>query len=405
MSEQVADLQAFTAALSAAVTMKDVARTLFEQGLQRFGASGVGIVWMMNPGRLELVFAHGLTEAEFRRLDDAAAAGQRLPIRDAILTRKPVWLDSPEEIRARYPVLEPLRAERGDHGCAVVPLVIGDWSPGIIGFTFKGARQLAAEERTFIEVMAQLAAQAFERARLYDAEQEARQTAEHAKRVQQRLMAVVGHDLQTPLGSIVMATSMLLKEGGGTPEQRSMLQRIARSANRMAALLRDLVDFGRTQQGLGIAIAPTQVDVGELVRDALVEFETPGSALPVSLAVRGPVILRADPSRLAQIVSNLVGNALRHGKDAPVKVEVRGDAKGVQLSVHNDGPVIEPALLPHLFEPFRKGDSADGRGEGLGLYIVEQIARAHGGRVETRSDASAGTTFTVSLPRERGAAA
>lgn len=392
MPERVKNLQAFTAALSAAVTMKDVARVLFEEGLEQLGVSGVGIVWMMNPGQLELVFAHGLTEAEFRTLDAAAAAGEHLPIRDAILSRKPVWLDSPEEIRARYPVLEPLRVARDEYGCGVVPLVIGDWCPGVIGFTFKGERRLEAAERGFIEVIANLAAHAFERARLYDA-------AQHARLVQERLMAVVGHDLKTPLGSIMMMAGALLKGADTTPAQRSMLQRIERSAHRISALVRDLVDFGRAQQGIGIALALEEVDVSEVVKHALLEFEGPDLALPISFDQRGPVTLRVDPSRVAQVVSNLVGNALRHGHASAVRVEVRGDSHGITLSVHNHGPAIAPDLLPHLFEAFRKGNTADRRGEGMGLYIVDQIARAHGGGVQVRSDEAAGTTFTVLFPR------
>ena len=95
---RVSRLQDFTAALSSAATMKDVARVLFEQGLEQLGAKALGIVWMMRPGELQLVFGHGVSEPEFRFLDAAARAGKRLPIRDAILGRRAVWLESPDEI-------------------------------------------------------------------------------------------------------------------------------------------------------------------------------------------------------------------------------------------------------------------------------------------------------------------
>ncbi len=201
-ASRVARLQAFTCALSSAVTMKDVARVLFEQGLEQFGAKAVGIVWRMRPKSLELVFGHGVSEPEFRFLDAAARAGERLPIRDAIVARGAVWLESAEAIRARYPVLETLRARRGESGCAVVPLVVGDHCPGVIGFTFAEGRRLAPAERAFVEALAQLSAQAFHRARLFEAEQDARREAERVGRLQEQLMAVVGHDLRTPLSAI-----------------------------------------------------------------------------------------------------------------------------------------------------------------------------------------------------------
>jgi signal transduction histidine kinase len=127
----------------------------------------------------------------------------------------------------------------------------------------------------------------------------------------------------------------------------------------------------------------------------------------VSLAVHGDAALECDGERLAQVVSNLVGNALQHGAPAQVRVEVAGEAREVRLSVQNGGPPIPPALLPHVFEPFRHG--AEPRSServartGLGLFIVREIVTAHGGTVEVASDAASGTTFTVRLPRRPGA--
>jgi signal transduction histidine kinase len=112
-----------------------------------------------------------------------------------------------------------------------------------------------------------------------------------------------------------------------------------------------------------------------------------------------------DPARVAQVVENLVSNAFKYGAaDAPVVVRTVGDDRRVRLEVHNRGNPIDPALLPHIFEPMRQGRRAGGvggaGGVGLGLYIVDHVVRAHGGTVEVRSTADDGTTFIVTLPRE-----
>jgi signal transduction histidine kinase len=386
--------------------MADVARILFEQGLGAFGAKAIGIVWMMRPGRLELVFGEGVTEEEFRELDAAARAGERLPIRDAILGRRSVWLETAEQIRKEYPVLEPLRARRGESGFAIVPLVVGATCPGVIGFTFDRPSPFSGPERSYIETLASVSAQAFERARLFEAEQEARLEAERIGKLQHQLMAVVGHDLRTPLSAILVASKLLAQRGGLAAEQESVVRRITASAARMSVIIRDLVDFGRVRQGLGLAVHKVQADVADVVRSALLELGEAEQGR-LSFTVHGDAAAECDPARLAQVVSNLVGNALEHGGSGAVRVEVRGEPGEVRLVVTNFGPPIPPELLPHLFEPFRQGD--DPRqprpgSTGLGLFIVREIVNAHRGTVGVESDAEGGTSFTVRLPRGGGGA-
>jgi signal transduction histidine kinase len=399
----VSRLQRFTAAVSSAVRMSDVARVLFEQGLEQFGAKAVGIVWMMRPGALDLVFGHGVTAAEFAMLDAAARAGERLPIRDAILGRRSVWLESPEQIRAQYPVLETLRASRGESGFAIVPLVVGARCPGVIGFTFDRGSPFSEAERSFVDTLARVSAQAFERARLFEAEQAARLEAERIGNLQQQLMAIVGHDLRTPLSSVLVSSEFLAVRGGLNADQERMVRRITASASRMSGIIRDLVDFGRVRQGLGLALNEERVDLAEVARAALLELGEPEQGR-ASFVARGDTTIECDRGRMLQVASNLVGNALRHGGSGTVRVEVAGNAAEVVLSVHNDGPRIDPELLPHVFEPFRQGadPGASLGGTGLGLFIVREIVTAHGGTVAVASDATSGTTFTVRLPRDRG---
>jgi signal transduction histidine kinase len=407
-TERVSRLQDFTAALSSAVTMKDVARVLFEQGLGQFGAKAVGIVWMMRPGSLQLVFGQGVSEPEFRFLDEAARAGERLPIRDAILARRAVWLESPDEIRARYPVLESLRARRGESGCAVVPLVVGDRCPGVIGFTFAQGHRLSSAERSFVEALAQLSAQAFHRARLFEGEQEQRCGAERIGQLQEQLMAIVSHDLRTPLSAIRLGAGLLLQRGGLSPTQVAALDRIGSSAARMSAIVSDLLDLSRSRLGLGIGVRCAPVDLAELARSALSEFGGPDQEGRISLAVVGDTMLEGDEARLLQVISNLLGNALQHGAGEPVLVTIEGREAEVRLAVHNGGPPIPAGALPHIFEPFTQGGGIRPRqvqpgSMGLGLFIVREVVLAHGGSVVASSHEGLGTTFEIVLPRRPAA--
>ena len=407
---RVGRLQEITAALSSAVTMKDVAHVLFASSVEQLGARAAGIVWMVRPGKFELVYGHGVSEAEFRLLDEAARRGERLPIGDAIVSRRPIWLESPDEIRARYPVLEPLRAGRGEGALAVVPLVVGSRCTGIIGFTFAQPRAVAPSERAFIEAVAQLAAQAFERARLFEAErgeraraamaeEEAKQTA----RVQEQLMAVVGHDLRTPLSAIVMGSQLMARRGGLAPEQARVLSRIQHSAQRSTYIIRDLLDYSRSRRGLALPIHKQRIRVADVCERTVLEDREVHRDVEITLTHDGDTTLDADAARVAQVVSNLVGNAIQHGRGAAVGVAAHGREDEVVIEVHNEGPPIPPAALPWIFEPFHR-DATDDAGAqagsvGLGLFIVREIVTAHGGRVEVSSDPERGTTFAVHLPR------
>jgi signal transduction histidine kinase len=139
-------------------------------------------------------------------------------------------------------------------------------------------------------------------------------------------------------------------------------------------------------------------------RRALVEFEERDRLdRRLSLITDGDLVLEADEGRLGQVFSNVIGNALQHGGGKQVEVGASGRGAELVVTVHNDGPPIEPAELPHIFEPFWRGAPAHQAREngsiGLGLFIVSEIVKAHGGTVEVRSEAGSGTTFTVRLPR------
>lgn len=211
---------------------------------------------------------------------------------------------------------------------------------------------------------------------------------------QERLVAVVSHDLRNPLNAITVTAEHLRLDA---PERQSKgLSRIVASARRMQSMIQDLLDFARARHGAGLPIQLQPVRLGDICRSAIEEVRTAKPNGTVLLDVTGDDSASLDPARVEQVVTNLVTNALTHGADAPVKVMVTEDGTNVRLDVKNQGVPIRQHLVPALFEPFRSGDAPGS--VGLGLFIVSEIARAHGGSVSVRSS-EVGTIFTVLFPK------
>lgn len=232
-----------------------------------------------------------------------------------------------------------------------------------------------------------------------------RRANETAAILRERLLAIVGHDLRNPLSAITMGTAALARKQGLDPSVDALIRRIDRSAQRMARLIAQLLDFARIQQGMALAVERVPTKVDEVVRQVVEECQLANPEAEVRLELEGPAPAEADPDRLAEVVSNLVGNALQHGQ-GPITVRVRERGpERLTIEVHSRGPAIAHDVVPQLFDPYargsEKGPCRTGGGLGLGLYIAREIVHGHGGRIEVRSSAQEGNTFTVVLPRRR----
>ena len=222
-----------------------------------------------------------------------------------------------------------------------------------------------------------------------------------ALRVNEMFMAVLSHDLRTPLMSITAAATVIKRQPD--PEKASaMADRVLSSSQRMARMIEDLLDVTRIRQAGGLALKLGAADMQAIVQRTLEEVQTgfPGRAIESTL--QGNLAGVWDSERLSQVVTNIVGNALHHGSaDRPVRVVADGTRPQVVTVSVSNGGTIAPELLPHLFNPFRGGERAPGRnqGLGLGLYIAHQIVRAHRGSIAVQSQDGT-TCFTVELPRE-----
>ncbi|HXN83903.1 MAG TPA: HAMP domain-containing sensor histidine kinase [Myxococcales bacterium] len=215
-----------------------------------------------------------------------------------------------------------------------------------------------------------------------------------AERARDLILGELAHDLRTPLHAILMGIGVIARTGPSD----AVLSQLRSVVKRMDRLIDQLLSFARARSG-AIQLERRPLALAALCREVIGEMRLlyPRRALWFRPGP-GDVCGEWDPDRLAQVVRNLLSNALSHGdRESPVLVAIGDVGDAAELSVANRGQPIPEELRAHLYEPFRRGRS--GKGAGLGLYIVDQIVHAHGGSVELRSDAT--TVFTVTLPKKR----
>lgn len=217
---------------------------------------------------------------------------------------------------------------------------------------------------------------------------------------EQHLLGIVSHDLRTPLHVVILGAVALADEPNASPGAVSMLARIQSAARRAERLVGDLLDFTQARLGGGLSMHLRPTILRDVVASVAQEFITTHPERSIWVERHGNDVGMWDPDRLAQVLSNLISNALRYGSlSEPVLVVIREENNSAILEVTNQGLPIPEELMPRLFQPMRRGDNARGeRSVGLGLYIVDEIAKRHGGSVAVTSSES-GTTFAVRLPR------
>jgi PAS domain S-box-containing protein len=220
-----------------------------------------------------------------------------------------------------------------------------------------------------------------------------------------RILGVLSHDVRTPLGVILTSAWLLERHlAGAETGQRPAVRRIIDNAHWIERMVHDLLDYTRTRQGRSLPLAPRDTDLLTLCHQVLDGLQVLHPDRPLQLSARGDTRARLDPDRAAQVIANLVANAILYSPQASaVRIELDGSGTAVTLEVWNNGLPIPPEMMPRLFDAFQRG-VADGGGPadglGLGLFIAQQIVEAHGGSISVRSEAGEGTTFTVRWPRE-----
>lgn len=220
-------------------------------------------------------------------------------------------------------------------------------------------------------------------------------------RLNEMFVAILGHDLRTPLSTILTSTELLRR----APDADTVIEiadRVRNGARRMQALVENVLDLARARLAGGIPLKREDVDLAALIRASVQEQQAVAPPVRFDVRITGDVSGEWDPDRLTQVLSNLLGNALQHGESGkPVEIMADGSRPDwVSVTVSNSGCIPADAL-PHVFDPFAAARRPRSRHEGLGLglYIVRQIIAAHGGEIGVHVEQASRTVFRLSLPR------
>lgn len=264
-------------------------------------------------------------------------------------------------------------------------------------------RNLTSETEALFVLFARLIARELDRQDELESGRASLQSERDTARLREEFIAIVGHDLRNPIAAVSSGLRMM-SERDLSPEQTAQLiPEMQRALTRAGQIITNLMDFARGRLGAGIEVdATSAVDLAPVFRDIVNEIKQV-AAQPLEWNIHLPNRIIADPQRLGQLLSNLLGNALTHGDSAhPILVDISEQAGELLVSVNNQGDPIPDDVIASLFQPFsRQGNQKSLQGLGLGLYIASEIARAHGGRIEVASTRNAGTTFTLRMPARR----
>jgi PAS domain S-box-containing protein len=398
-------LQTVTAALSQSLTPLQVVDVIVEQSMAVLEAASAMVVLVSADRReLEIVKAVGY---EVYSLE----SGQKFPIEtnvplaEAVRTGEPVWMETLTDRITRYPHLAEYYSRSAYTSWMSLPLMFEGKAVGGISLNFREFRQLSADDREFILAISRQCAQAIYRAQLYEAERQARTNAEQANRVKDEFLAVLSHELRSPLNPILGWTQLLQRQKLPPAKVTQALQTIERNAKLQAQLIEDLLDISRMMQGkLSLNIAPTNLI--SVIENAIetVHLAAAAKSLKIQTVLQpnhNQVV--GDANRLQQVFWNLLSNAIKFTPEGG-RIEINLEQQGnqVKIQVTDNGRGIKPDFLPYVFEYFRQADSSTTRqfgGLGLGLAIVRQIVELHGGTVQAQSlGENLGATFTVLLP-------
>ncbi|WP_156374323.1 ATP-binding protein [Pseudorhodoferax sp. Leaf274] len=220
----------------------------------------------------------------------------------------------------------------------------------------------------------------------------------------EQMMAIVSHDLRNPL-SVIKMSAHILGMGELSPKQKAALARLGNSNNRATRLISDLLDFSRGRMGTGLQIKVESLDLHAVVAEALEDLRMAHPGRSIEHRIEGTGTCLASTDRLLQLIGNLVTNAATYGApDRPIEVRSAIGQQTFSVAVHNEGTPIPADLVPRLFDPMSRGSQVAGYASsvGLGLFIVREIAHAHGGEVGVVSSEADGTTFLATFPRAEG---
>jgi PAS domain S-box-containing protein len=409
-------LNAASVAINAATAIEEVVLLIIEKARELTGAR-MAVVNLVHDGDWERSRSSPSLSGGYATWGDydAQVTGER--IYSLVAREKRTMRMTQAELESN-PAWRGFGAEAGEHpplrGWMAAPLLDGDGECiGVVQLSDKWVGAAAGEfteaDEALLWQLAQVASVALENQQLYKQEQEARRMAEQATRAKDEFLAVVSHELRSPLNAILGWNRLLRSRRGGDPQIARVTETVESSGKAQLRLIEDLLDTARIISGkMRLETQPVElVAVIESALDAVrPAADSKGIIIVPDFSLEAGQMsyqITGDPDRLQQVVWNLVSNAIKFTPDGGrVWVGLRRDGSGAQIIVRDTGQGISPDLLPYVFDRFKQGDSSVSRrfgGLGLGLALVKHLVELHGGSVVAESPGEGrGATFTVSLP-------
>jgi PAS domain S-box-containing protein len=409
-------LNAASVAINAATSVEEVAHLINEKARELTGAR-MAVVNLVHRGDWKRSRTVASLSPEYAAWSDYDAPLTGNGIYSLVVRKKHTMRMTQAELES-HPAWRGFGAEAANHpplrGWMAAPLLGGGGECiGVVQLSDKWMDGKAGEfteaDEALLWQLAQVASVALEKQRLYDQEQEARQVAEQATRAKDEFLAVISHELRSPLNAILGWNRLLRSQRGDDQQIARVTETIESSGKAQLRLIEDLLDTARIISGK-MTLEPQPVELVAVIASALDTVRPAAASKGIVIVANFPpeagktsYQITGDPDRLQQIVWNLVSNAIKFTPEGGrVWVELRRGAHGVQIIVRDTGQGISPDLLPYVFDRFKQGDSSVSRrfgGLGLGLALVKHLVELHGGSVMVESPGeSQGATFTVSLP-------
>jgi signal transduction histidine kinase/CHASE3 domain sensor protein len=397
-------LQAATEAFSGALALAEVAKLVVDQAMEALNADS-GALGGYNPAAeaLRYVAVRNVSTANVGHTISIKDEG---PLTETVLTGQPILLPTATEIAARYPGIVDAHKLDRVQSIACFPLAYGGVTLGSLLVRWQSTRALSTFEVSFMNALSRIAAEAFDRARLFDAEREARTEAEAANRAKAAFLASMSHELRTPLQAALGFAQLVRSQVYGpiNDAQAEALGRVERSQTHLARLIDDILDFARLEAGR-VRLKLEPVAIADVFSDLAPLVESQATAKELTLTMVAPATpfrVLVDRQRVQQVMVNLVGNAIKFTPEGGriMVTALRAGERGL-IQVCDNGVGVPPDRLTLIFDPFVQVDDSLTRtqpGTGLGLAISRDFARAMGGDITVESVLGQGATFTAVLP-------
>ncbi|WP_284349972.1 ATP-binding protein [Roseisolibacter agri] len=401
-------LQRLTAELARVPTPQEVAEVVLREGTAAVGAA-TGSVSLLGPDGDTMTTVASIGWAGRGLWERYSLAASGSPGLEALRSRVPVFVATPQELAARFPAAAASAAAAGLQATAVLPLAIGGRAQGYVSLSWSAPHAVTDEERALLEAIAAQGAQALERARLLEAERVARAEADAANRAKSDFLATMSHELRTPINAALGYAELMALEVHGpvTPAQGDALARIRRSQLALLSRINDVLSFAKLEaRRVSFDLQP--LDVAQLLADVepLVAPQVAAKAQAFAITpLVQPLHAQADAERVSQILLNLVSNAVKFtppGGRIALEASSLDEGRRVAIRVRDTGRGIPADRLESVFDPFVQVDATLTReqgGTGLGLAISRELARGMGGDLTVESVPGEGSTFTLTLPR------